>query len=167
MATDLHDIIAPALTRGLTNLAALLHKGEAFAADGRVTTDDLLGARLVDDMHPLVNQVQLASDSAKGAMARLAGVPIPAMPDTEASFADLQARIARTLDFVASIPADAVNGKEASEIVLTFPQGEMRFTASDYVRGFVLPNFYFHLTTAYALLRAQGVPIGKRDFLGG
>lgn len=167
MATELYDILVPQLTRGLTNLAAILAKGEAYASETGITADDLLSTRLIDDMAPLTAQIQRVSDSAKGAMVRLGGVENVAMPDDETTFAQLQARIARTLEFVQGVPREAINGKEDAEVVLTFPNGEFRFAGIDFARSFVLPNFYFHVTTAYALLRMRGVPVGKIDYLGG
>ena len=109
----------------------------------------------------------MASDSAKGAVARLAGVEPPAMPDTETTIAELKARIAATIAYVNSIDAAALDGAEDREVVLKFPGAEMKFTGADFLTGFALPNFYFHITIAYALLRANGAPIGKMDFLGG
>ncbi len=167
MATELYDILVPQLTRGLTNLAAFLAKGEAFAKEKGIVEADFLDTKLIEDMSPLTAQIQRVSDSSKGALVRLGGVENVAMPDEEATFADLQARIAKTLDFVKSVPHDAIDGKEDSEVVLTFPNGEFRFTGIDFVRSFVLPNFYFHVTTAYALMRMRGVEIGKIDYLGG
>lgn len=167
MPTELYDLTVPALRRGLTMLAAILAKGEAHAKEHGIAEGDLLGTRLIEDMAPLTAQVQRVSDSAKSALVRLGGVESVAMPDEETSFADLQARIARTLEFVNAVPRDAIDGKEDAEIVLTFPNGEFRFTGRSFVTTFVLPNFYFHLTTAYALLRMRGVPVGKLDFLGG
>ncbi|HEX4693157.1 DUF1993 domain-containing protein [Sphingomonas sp.] len=167
MATDLHTLTAPVFIRALTNLDKILDKGRAFAADKGSDEQELLDARLIGDMGNLISQIQRASDSAKGCMVRLGGAENVVMEDNEASFDDLKARIARTIDFVKSVPADAINGKEDAEVVLTFPNGELKFDGRSYVLGFVHPNFYFHVTTAYALLRMKGVPIGKIDFLGG
>lgn len=167
MATELYDILVPQLTRGLTNLAAILVKGEEYAKEKGIAEADILGIKLIEDMAPLTAQIQRVSDTSKGALVRLGGVETVAMPDEESTFAELQARIAKTLDFVNSVPREAIDGKEASEVVLTFPNGEFRFTGIDFVRSFVLPNFYFHVTTAYALLRMTGVPVGKIDYLGG
>ena len=128
---------------------------------------ELIDAKLIDDMGNLISQIQRASDSAKGCMVRIAGVENVVMEDNEASFDDLKARIARTIDFVNSVPADALNGREDAPVVLKFPNGEFTFAGRDYVLGFVLPNFYFHVATAYDILRMKGVPIGKIDYLGG
>ena len=167
MATDLHALTAPVFVRALTNLDKILDKGRAFAAEKGIDEQELLEARLIEDMGNLISQVQRASDSAKGCMVRLGEIENVVMEDNEATFDDLKARIAKTIDFVKSVPADAINGKEDTEVVLKFPNGELKFAGRDYLLGFVHPNFYFHVTTAYALLRMKGVPIGKMDFLGG
>jgi hypothetical protein len=108
----------------------------------------------------------MLSDSAKNGVARLSGQTPPAMPDTEKTFAELKARLQKTIDFVKSVDASAINGSEDREVVLKFPNGEMKFTGLDYLNHFLLPNFYFHSATAYAILRNQGLPVGKMDFLG-
>ncbi len=167
MATELYDLLVPPLVRGLTALAAVLEKGEAFAKEQGIAEEDMLGTRLIADMAPLTSQVQRVSDSAKGAIQRLGGGATVAMPDEETSFAQLRERIAKTLAVVKAAPRESIDGKEDAEVVLTFPQGEFRFTGFDFATAFVLPNFYFHVTTAYDLLRMRGVPIGKRDYLGG
>ena len=167
MATGLYDLLVPQLTRGLANLAAILEKGGSYAAEQGIADDDLLATRLIADMAPLTAQIQRVSDSAKGALVRLGGVENVAMPDEELTVAELQARIAKTLAFVQAVPREAIDGKEECEVVLPSPNGEFRFTGIDFVRDFVLPNFYFHITTAYALLRMRGVDIGKLDYLGG
>jgi len=167
VATDLHVLMAPVFVRALTNLDKILDKGRAYAAEKGIDEQELLDARLIEDMGNLISQVQRASDSAKGCMVRVGGVENVVMEDNEASFDDLKARIAKTIDFVKSVPAEAVDGKEDAEVVLKFPNGEFKFAGRDYVLGFVQPNFYFHVTTAYALLRMKGVPVGKMDFLGG
>jgi uncharacterized protein len=167
MTTDLHTLTAPVFVRALTNLDTILDKARAFAAEKGIDEQELLDARLIEDMGNLISQIQRASDSAKGAMVRLGGVENVVMEDEEATFDDLKARIAKTVAFVTSVPADAVNGKEGAEVVLKFPNGEMTFKGRDYLLGFVHPNFYFHVTTAYAILRMKGVPLGKMDYLGG
>ena len=163
MSFSIHQASAPVIVRALTNLSAMMDKALAAGLDEAA----LLQARLAPDMHPFPRQIQMASDGAKGGIARLAGVEAPAMPDTEATFAELKARIAKTIAFVQSVDASAFDGSEDREIVLTFPGVSMTFTGADFLTGFMLPNFYFHITTAYALLRANGAPIGKMDFLGG
>ncbi|RYE01778.1 MAG: DUF1993 domain-containing protein [Sphingomonadales bacterium] len=167
MATALYDISVPAFLRGFAAMAAFLEKGRVWADEQGVPHEELLNARIYEDMAPLTSQIQRVSDGAKLAVARLAEVQGPAMPDTEASFAELQARIAATVDFIKSVPRERIDGREDAEIVLKLPNTELKFTGRSYVTGFALPNFYFHVTTAYALLRMKGVPVGKRDYLGG
>jgi len=127
----------------------------------------LLEARLAPDMHPFPRQIQIMSDAAKGAAARLAVVEAPSMPDTETNFPELQARISKTVDFLKSIKREQVEGAEDRTIVMKFPQGEIKFSGKDFLSNFALPNFYFHATTAYGLLRHKGIAIGKMDYLGG
>lgn len=167
MTTDLHALTAPTFVRALTSLSKILDKGRAHAAETGMPEQELLDARLIEDMGNLISQIQRVSDSAKGCMVRLGEIENVVMEDNEASFDDLQARIQKTIDFVKSVPAEAINGREDAPVVLKFPNGEFTFTGRDYVLGFVLPNFYFHVTTAYDILRMKGVPIGKRDYLGG
>jgi hypothetical protein len=126
----------------------------------------LLGAKLADDMFPLTRQVQVASDNAKGAVSRLAGREIPKWEDNEASFAELQARIAKTLDYLASFGAADFEGAADREIEIKTSRGALTFTGTRYLLHHALPNFYFHVTTAYDILRHEGVPLGKPDFLG-
>jgi len=127
----------------------------------------LLEARLAPDMHPFARQIQIVSDSAKGCAARLAGIEPPSMPDTETTFPELQERIGKTIAFLKSINAEQLTGAEDRTVILKFPQGEMKFSGRDFLTGFALPNFYFHVTTAYGLLRHKGINIGKMDYLGG
>ncbi len=163
MTFSIHEASAPVFIRALTNLSAMMDKGLAGGADEAT----LLAARLAPDMHPFPRQIQMASDAAKGAVARLAGVEIPSMPDTEATFAELKARIDRTIAFVKSVEAARFDGAEDREVVLTFPGTTLTFTGAQFLTGFALPNFFFHVSMAYALMRANGVAIGKMDFLGG
>jgi hypothetical protein len=166
MAISLYDFSIPALTRGLTNMSAILDKAAAYAAAKKLDAAVLPQARLYPDMHPLSRQVQIACDTAKGAAGRLAGVEVPKHEDTETTLPELKARIAKTLDFLKTISADKVSGDESRTIELKFPNGSWKFTALSYVNDFVLPNFYFHASMFYALLRKSGVEIGKGDFLG-
>ncbi len=167
MTLSLYDITVPVFIRGFNNLSKNLAKGRAHAEATGMKHDELLGARLIADMHPLTAQVQRASDTAKFVPGRVAGIAPPAMEDNEKSFDDLEARIRATVDFLKTVPADAFNGKENSEVVLKFGGQPVPFTARDYIQGFAVPNFYFHLTTAYAIMRHKGVPLGKSDFIGG
>ena len=166
MTVSIYDVSIPSLVRGLTNLSNILDKGAHYAAARKFDSATLLHARLFPDMHPLVKQVQIACDTAKGAAARLAKLENPKHEDNEASFADLSARIQKTLDFVKSATPVAMAGAESRQIVLQFPTNTLTFTGLDYLTHFVLPNFYFHISVAYALLRNNGVEVGKRDFLG-
>ncbi|MEO9132500.1 MAG: DUF1993 domain-containing protein [Sphingomonas sp.] len=167
MTTPLYDLTVPSFLRGFQAMSAFLAKGEAFAAEKGIDPADLLNARLIEDMSPLTYQVQRASDAAKFTVVRIGGIENVAMADEEASFADLQARIAKTVAFLNTVPRDAIDGKEDALVEIKLPNRTLEFTGREYVLGFVLPNFYFHMTTAYALLRHKGVPIGKMDFLGG
>lgn len=164
MATELYDLTVPVFTRSLKALSGLLDKAVAHA--GEAGAEALLSNRLIEDMHPLSKQIQIACDSAKLCVARLSGAEAPVNEDTETTIAELKARIASTLAFLASVPREAIDGQEDREVVLKFPGGEWPFRGQAYVTGFALPNFFFHLTTAYGLLRQAGVPLGKRDFMG-
>ena len=167
MATELYDLTVPVFLRGFAAMAAFLEKARAHADEHGVAHDDLLTARLYEDMAPLTSQIQRASDAAKFAVSRLAAIEPPAMPDTEASFDELQARIATTVAFLDAVPREAIDGREDADIELKTPSGSFPFKGRGYVLGFALPNFYFHVTTAYDILRHKGVPLGKRDYLGG
>ncbi|WP_027133341.1 DUF1993 domain-containing protein [Geminicoccus roseus] len=166
MPLSMYQASMPVFLRQLRSLSAILAKAERHAADRGEAPSLLIEARLAPDMFPLARQVQSASDAAKGAAARLAGVELPSFPDTEASFPELQERVAKTIAFLESVPAEKFDGSEVREIVLR-PRGmELRFDGQGYLLTFALPNFFFHVTTAYAILREQGVPLGKLDFLG-
>ena len=167
MSVSFYDVSIPPMIRMLENLSKILDKAMKQAAAEKIPLSTLLEARLAPDMHPFPRQIQIASDAAKGAAARLAGIEAPSMPDTEATFPELQARIAKTVDFLRSVKPEQLAGAEDRTIVLKFPQGEMSFPGKDYLTQFALPNFYFHVTTAYGLLRHKGIQIGKRDYLGG
>jgi len=167
LALTLYDASIPVYVQMLRNLAALLNKAEAHAKASGQPLSDLLEARLAPDMHSLIGQIQLATDAAKGGAARLAGVTPPVMPDTETTYDDLKARVAKTLAFVESITPDQVSDDLERTIELPLPRGAMTFTAKDFVLTFSLPNFLFHVSMAYALLRHKGAPIGKMDYLAG
>ena len=166
MAISLYDVCISPLIRGLNNMSAILDKAAAHAAAKKFDSIALAQARLFPDMHPLTRQVQIACDTAKGAAARLAGIEAPKHEDNETTLAELKARIAKTVDFLKTVSAAQVAGDESRTIELKFPSGSQAFTAASYVSDFVLPNFYFHASMVYALLRKGGVEIGKRDFLG-
>jgi hypothetical protein len=166
MAISMYDFSIPVLARGLTNLSAILDKAAAHATAKKFDPAVLAQARLFPDMYPLVRQVQIACDTAKGAAARLAGIEVPKHDDHEATLADLKARIAKTLDFLKSVNAAQLKDAESRAVEIKFPDGSWKFTGLAYLTDFVLPNFYFHTGIAYALLRKNGVDIGKGDFLG-
>jgi uncharacterized protein len=156
------DVFAPMLS----NLAAILDKALALAQAKKIDPAVLLGARLAPDMFPLLRQVQLASDFAKNSTARLAGQDPPRFADEEQTFEDLQARIARTLDFLKTVPASALEGAETRDIRLPLRDRTLEMKGLPYLQRFALPNFFFHVTTAYDILRHNGLELGKRDFTG-
>ena len=162
MSFTIYDASAPVFTAALTDMQAWLDKA---LAEGR-NEAALMEARLAPDMLPFSRQFQIASDTAKSSIARLTGVEAPAMPDTEVSFAELKARCQRTVDFIASVDRAAYEGGDTREVVLKFQNGQgYSFAGAAYLTGFALPYFFFHVTSAYALLRAHGVALGKPDFL--
>ena len=167
MPLSMYQVAIPPLLRALANLSAILDKTLLNAESRHFDAAVLLQARLAPDMFPFIRQVQIVTDTAKGCGARLAGVAVPSYPDTETSFAELQQRIANTMLFLQSLQPAQFDDSEGREIVLKFPHQTMTFRGQDYLQFFVLPNFYFHLTTAYAILRHNGVPLGKADYLGG
>ena len=166
MSISMYDVSIPIFTLSLSNLSAILDKAASHQDSKKVDPKVIPQARLIVDMLPLSAQIQIACDTAKGAAARLAGVEPPKHEDTEATLAELKARVAKTLDFIKTIKPEQLQGAETREIVLKFPQTTLKFTGINYLTNFVLPNFFFHVTTAYALLRKNGVDLGKRDFLG-
>ena len=160
---DIYTYSVPLFIKSLGGLKTVLTKAEAHAKEAGIAEADFLADRLAPDMFPLVKQVQVACDNAKGATARLAGVEAPKYEDTEATFAELQARIDKTLAFIQSVPEGAFEDAATRQIVLPyFPDKYM--TGFDYLREYVLPNFFFHVVTAYAIVRKNGAPIGKADF---
>ncbi len=167
MPLSLYDASIPGLTRMLRNLSAFLTKARAHAEANGVALATYVDARLAPDMHPLARQVQIASDAAKGAGARLAGIEAPSMPDVETTFPELQDRITATIAFLDTLRREQIDGAEERVIELKFPNGAMTFSGRDFLFQFALPNFMFHVVTAYDILRAQGVPLGKMDFLAG
>jgi hypothetical protein len=168
MGTSLYDLTIPVFIRSLTNLSAILAKSEAWAAEQGVDPAELLAVRLIEDMHPLPYQVQRACDSAKGAAVRIGGVENKVFPDEETTFAELQARIAGIIAFLRHVPRAAMDGQEEKAVRLDLPDGQsIPFTGQSFALGFAIPNFFFHMTMAYALLRHRGVPLGKLDYLGG
>ncbi len=166
MSISLYDTTVPVFLRGLANLAAVLEKGRAFGTGEGIPEAELLDARLAPDMVSLAGQVQRASDTAKFAAVRIGGVANERFADDEASFADLQARIARTRAFLESVPRAAIDGKEDATISVNIGRTPVTIATQDYALSFALPNFFFHVTTAYDLLRSRGVPLGKMDYIG-
>jgi hypothetical protein len=162
----MYQASAPRFVNILRNLSAIIEKAEAHCAAKKIEPSALTTARLYPDMFPFTRQVQIACDTAKGAVARLAGVDIPKHEDTEQTFAELKARIAKAIDFVESVSAARIDGSEDKDIVLQMRSGERRFKGMQYLLGHAYPNFYFHVTTAYNILRHNGVEVGKADFIG-
>jgi len=163
---SIYDATIPPLKRALSNLAAILKKGEEYADMKKVEHQVLLNSRLFVDMYPLTRQVQIATDMSKGAGARLAAIEIPKYEDNETSFAELQARIAKTIAFLDAIKPEQLQSAETREITITIRKADFKFSGQDYLLKWVLPNVYFHVTTAYNILRHNGVELGKQDFLG-
>jgi hypothetical protein len=157
---------AQTFTHNLKNLSAILKLAAKDAKTRGVDPAVLLNSRLAPDMLPLTRQVQIATDHAKGACARLAGIESPVFKDEEATFAELEARIKKTLSFIRGLKAAQFEGSESREIKLKLPIGTLSFDGFDYLNGWALPNFYFHCTTAFDILRHNGVTIGKGDFIG-
>jgi len=166
MSLSMYQASIPAFVQMLSNLSAIMDKAEAHARSSEIDPEVLLSYRLAPDMLPFVRQVQIAADLAKGAAARLTGVEVPKHHDTEKSFADLKARLAKTAAFVQSFKPTDIDGSEDREINLTLGEHTMSFKGQPYLVHFVMPNFYFHCTTAYDILRHCGVKLGKRDFIG-
>ena len=166
MSLSMYQASNPIFIRILTNLSAILAKAEAHAESKKLDPSIFIHARLFPDMFPLSRQIQIATDTVKGCAARLAGAEVPSFPDTETSFPELQERIAKTIAFLQSINAGQIDGSEARKITLKIAGKEIIFEGQSYLLTFVIPNFYFHVAMAYALLRHNGVEIGKIDFLG-
>ena len=156
----------PTMIRSLSNLRSILEKAAAHAEARKIDPAVLINARLYPDMFPLFRQIQIASDVAKGAVARLAGSEPPAFEDNETSFAELQARLDKTISLLESFKPEQIDGTEEKTIILPMHDTTATFKGLNYLLEFALPNLYFHVTTAYAILRHNGVEIGKKDFLG-
>jgi uncharacterized protein len=166
MSLSMYQASVPVFIRMLTNLSAVLKKGEAHAQGKKIDPSVFTSARLAPDMFPLVRQVQIATDQVKGCGARLAGMEVPKYEDNEQSFADLYARIDKTIAFLKSIKPEQLNGSEDRNVQLPVRDKTIMIKGLDYLFERVYPNFFFHVTTAYAILRHNGVDIGKGDFLG-
>jgi len=166
MSLSMYQASIPVFIGNLNNLSAILKKAEANAVARKIDLDVFINARLAPDMFALARQIQIATDAVKGGAARLAGVEIPSFPDTEKTFPELQARIAKTVDFLKTFKAQQIDGSEERKIVLKAGSQEMTFLGQAYLLNFVLPNLFFHITTTYAILRHNGVDLGKKDYLG-
>ncbi len=163
----MHSASVPIFVRMLNNMLAWLDKAEAHAKAKKFEPSNYLGLRLAPDMLPFARQIQIASDTTKNCVARLAGLEPPKWPDEEKTLDELRARIRKTIEYAQSVPAAKIDGSEAREIVLPMGPGRtMTFSGETFLRGFSLPNFFFHATMTYALLRQGGVELGKMDYLG-
>jgi hypothetical protein len=166
MSLSLYQASAPRFANTLKNLAAILDKAQAHCEAKKIDPLALTSFRLFPDMFPLSRQIQIATDTAKGAVARLAGIEIPKYEDTEQTFAELKARMMKTVDFVMSVPAAKIDGAADQDISMKAGGKDVTWKGAQYLLGHAYPNFYFHSTTAYNILRHNGVEVGKRDFLG-
>ena len=163
---SLYEVAVPTFKRTLTSLGACLEKARAHAEANNIDADVLINARLYPDMFPLKRQVQIASDSAKRGAAGLAGVEAPVFEDNEETWDELQERIRKTIAFLDSLEPGQFAGAEAKTIELPLPNGSLKLDGTSFLMGFALSNFYFHVVTAYDILRHNGVPLGKMDYLG-
>lgn len=166
MSISMYQTSVPVFIRMLNNLAEILKKAEAFAEAKDIQLDVLFNNRLAPDMHPLSRQVQIASDAAKGCVARLSGVEPPSYEDNEKTFDDLYARIDKTIAFLNTLTPEQIDGTEQKPIVVKLPKNTYNLQGMQFLLNFSMPHFYFHVTTAFDILRHNGVEIGKRDFLG-
>lgn len=167
MPITMYQASVPALVRGLTNLQTIIGKAQAHAAEKQIDPSVLTGARLFPDMLPLTRQIHIATDTAKGCAARLAGVEAPKFDDVETSFDELHTRIQKTIDYLKTLKPEQIDGSEEKSITLKMRSGPLEFTGLNYLLYFVMPNFYFHVTTTYDILRHNGVELGKMDYLNG
>jgi hypothetical protein len=166
MSVSMYQISVPVFARAMGNLRAVLQKGAAHAEAKKFKPEVLLNSRLAPDMLPLTQQVQIATDQIKGSVSRLAGVEIPKYEDKETTFEELYARIDKTLAYIKEFKPEQIDGSEGKQITMQTPRGNLEFKGQDYLLFFVQPNVYFHCTTAYDILRHNGVEIGKMDFIG-
>jgi uncharacterized protein len=164
---SMYQASVPVFVMSLKAMSGILDKAEAHCAAKKIDPSVILGLRLAPDMFAFTRQLQIATDFAKGASARLAGVEPPAWDDKEATFADLRVRLQKTIDFVSSLKAAQIDGSEQRDITIKIAGVPNTFKGQPYLVHFALPNFYFHLTAAYAILRANGIDVGKGDFLAG
>lgn len=167
MSVSLYQITVPSHIHALNNLSAILDKAADYCEEKGIKEEVLVNYRLAPDMAALPRQIQIASDTAKGAGARLSGAEMPSYEDNEATIEELKARLQKTIDYLKTLSPEDYEGAEDKEVELKLPSRTIEFTGLSYVNHFVNPNFYFHVTTAYAILRHAGVPLGKLDYLGG
>lgn len=161
------DPSVPVFVHFLKSLSAILKKAEAHCEARKIDPAVMLTMRLFPDMFTLTRQIQIATDAAKGAGARLAGIAVPSFPDTEETFAEIQARITKTIDFLNSLKKEQIEGSETRDVTIKVQGNDRTFKAAAYLETWAKPNFFFHITTAYAILRSNGVEIGKGDYLAG
>lgn len=166
MKISMHTMVVDQCATMLANLSKILDKGVAYAETKKFDSTVLVNARLAPDMFPLARQVQIASDMVKNGVARLAGQEAPRFEDNEKTIDELKARIAKTIDYIKSVPASALEGSEDRDIKIPLRDRSIEMKGLPYLRNWILPNFYFHVSMAYALLRHNGVDLGKPDFLG-
>ena len=166
MTISMYQASAPRFVNMLSNLSAILDKAQAHVDAKKLDPEELMDSRFFPDMFPMKRQVQVACDSAKGVVARLAGVDIPKHDDSEQTLADLKARIEKTVEFINTLQPAQIDGTEDKDVAFRLGGQHVRFTGQQYLLGFALPNFYFHVATAYDLLRHAGVEVTKRDYIG-
>ncbi len=163
---SMYSFSVPVFQRGLQSLSAYLDQIEAYAAEKGIASEELVSARLIDDMLPLSGQFQRASDTAKLAIARLAGIDAPRFEDNETTVADLRKRLKKTQDFLATVTPATMEGSDTREVTISPGGNKTVFKGEDYLAKFALPNFFFHVTTAHDILRSRGLPVGKMTYLG-
>lgn len=166
MPIDIYQSSIPVFIHMLGNVSAILKKAEQYAKHRKIDPDVLINARLAPDMYPLVRQIQIATDVAKGCGARLSELEVPSYPDTESNFEQLQTRLSKTLEFLKSLSIDKIKGSEDRTMTLSVGGRALSFPGDQYVFHFAMPNFYFHVSMTYAILRHHGLEIGKKDYLG-
>lgn len=166
MSVSMYHLSVPVFIRHLNNLSSILKKADDHATKKKIDPAIFINDRLAPDMFPLIRQVQIATDTAKAGAARLAGVEVPIFEDNESTFADLEMRIAKTVTFLQSLTAAQIDGSEKRKISYVQRGKESNFIGQSYLLNHVLPNLYFHITITYAILRQDGVEIGKKDYLG-
>ncbi|RUR05031.1 DUF1993 family protein [Legionella sp. km772] len=166
MSISMYKATVPVFISMLTNLSTILKKADHYAESKKIDPSALINARLAPDMFPFARQIQIATDAAKGCAARLANLEIPSFPDTETTFSQLDERLTKTINFLKTVNASQIDGSEERSITLKVAGQELQFKGQEFTLHFALPNFYFHISMAYAILRHNGLDIGKKDYLG-